>query len=67
MKFTGYVCDHYNFVNSTIILHILSEFLTFGSYADSAPDFINIWANNFYVTRKERLKYLDVMIDYNLK
>ena len=56
------------FIKNKLTINIKkTEFLTFGCYADSVPDVINIRANKFDVTRKESLKYLSVMIDYNLK
>ena len=55
------------YVNELTVNVQKTDLLTFGSYCDSVPDNINILLNGSLISRKQSIKYLGILLDYNLK
>lgn len=61
-KINGWFLDNKLTVNTQ-----KTEFVTFGCYEDSLPINMNIHMNNISIVRKEKFKYLGVILDQNVK
>ena len=44
-----------------------TEFITFGCYYDSVPENMQIMVNDNKIERKDNVRYLGLLVDYNLK
>lgn len=56
------------FINNKLTINVKkTNYVTFGCYADSVPDSINILINDSVITRKQDFRYLGIVLDYSLK
>lgn len=54
-------------VNKLTLNKEKTEYLTFGCYVDSVPQSLKIHIENCLIKRKDNIKYLGLIVDFNLK
>lgn len=69
IKMNEYLCtlNEWFAVNKLTLNASKTEYLTFGCYSDSVPELLNIKIDNDFINRNNKIKYLGIIVDYNLK